>query len=388
MPPYPPFYGGDAIYSSHLIEALAKAGASVAVLCQAPDRREVPGIPETAGVTWRIVCARQRRQAASLFSTLPSLAYRFGGVKIRAALEEELGAKDWDAILIDHIGTGWAIAPILRHYRNRTPPVLAYVSHNHEETTRYDVYRDFHGALFMKFGLFLDAIKTTRLERRVTECVNLITVNTEEDRALFQTHKLAAHLLTLPPGYDGPVRERSPDFAEIPRRVVVLGSFNWVAKRMNLEAFLAIASPRFEAAGAEIVVVGDMPDGYGKAIEARFGAVRAVGRVEDVYSFLRESRVGIIPEQSGGGFKHKALSYIFQRLPIACLEGSVAGLPMRAGEGILVFPDMKRLVEGVLESLDDAHLLNRLQGRAFSQCREGFSWAERGEWLLAGLRKG
>lgn len=388
LPPYPPFYGGDAIYSSHLIENLAKAGASITVLCQSPDPQAPFEIPETAGVTWHVVHARQRRQAVSLFSILPSLAYRFGGPTVRAALAGELTNKDWDAILIDHIGMGWAIELVLRRYRNQARPILVYVSHNHEETTRHIVYRNFHGSPATKFGLLLDSIKSTRLERRLTKEADLITVNTEEDRALFGSRKSKERILTLMPGYDGSVRERPSNFNEIPRRVVVLGSFNWVAKRTNLEEFLVLASPRFEKAAVEIVVVGDMLEGYARDLESRFKAVRAIGQVEDVSPYLKESRLGIIPERAGGGFKHKALSYVFHRLPIACLEGSVAGLPMCAGEGILVFPDMKRLVEGVLENLDDTDLLDRLQERAFSQCNGKYSWAERGEKLATSLRQG
>ncbi|MGB1548021.1 MAG: glycosyltransferase family 4 protein, partial [Alphaproteobacteria bacterium] len=175
---------------------------------------------------------------------------------------------------------------------------------------------------------------------------------------------------------------------EMPRRIAILGSFNWIAKRMNLEAFLALAAPSFEKAGGEILVVGDMPKTDARGLESRFKAVRVTGRVEDVGPYLKESRLGIIPERTGGGFKLKMLTYIFHRLPIACLEGSVAGLPLRAGEAFLAFPDMEHLAKGALAALDDLMLLDRLQEKAFSQCRGKHDWAERGAALAALLQLG
>src|SRR3546814_10693449 len=45
--------------------------------------------------------------------------------------------------------------------------------------------------------------------------------------------------------------------------------------------------------------------------------------------------------RSGGGFKLKALDYVFNRLPILALEGSVAGMPMQHDDGILFYRDYR-----------------------------------------------
>jgi hypothetical protein len=52
-----------------------------------------------------------------------------------------------------------------------------------------------------------------------------------------------------------------------------------------------------------------------------------------------------------------------------------------SGESILEFPDITRLVEGVIVAIDDLARLNALQEAAFRACQGRFAWADRGRAL-------
>src|SRR3546814_6953272 len=99
---------------------------------------------------------------------------------------------------------------------------------------------------------------------------------------------------------------------------------------------------------------------------------------------MREARVAVVVELFGGGFKLKVLDYIFNRMPILALSGSVAGVPLQHQDSILYYPDYAALARGALQVIDDFEQLNRLHDRAYDACRASFHWTSRGTQLESG----
>jgi hypothetical protein len=107
--------------------------------------------------------------------------------------------------------------------------------------------------------------------------------------------------------------------------------------------------------------------------------------VSGVDDYMDRARVAIVPERHGGGFKLKVLDYVFNRMPILALQGSIAGVPLRDGESTLLYGSHEALARGVLKVMDDLESLNRLQDSAYSACAGQFEWAARGLQLQAAL---
>ena len=84
-----------------------------------------------------------------------------------------------------------------------------------------------------------------------------------------------------------------------------------MAKQINLSACLEAADPVMQDAGIDIV--GEAPDSSRKAWETRVKAARFHGFFEDHGKFLAERRMGLVIEETGGGFKNKILKYVFNR---------------------------------------------------------------------------
>ncbi len=386
--PYPPCYGGDFIYSAYLIEMLAAAGTQVTVLCHASGGGP-PAVPDCGtDIEWVVMPSAARPAWLSLAGSNPSIAHRFSGAAVKRRLDELLANRTWDAVLIDHIGMGWALSRFqTRLAADSGRPALIYVSHNHEESVRRQVPAGYRGNPIKSLALRIDAAKVGPLERRLVDAADVVTVNTLEDEALFREHASAKAFLLLSPGYDGPQLPTRAITADLPRRATIVGSFGWLAKQMNLDAFLKAAASRFDRAGAEIEVLGMMPPDYARRVKARFPAVRVSGPIDDFAPCLAETRIGVVPDGIGGGFKHKALQYVFSRVPVAALAGSVAGTPLVPGESILEFPDLPSLADGVLKALDDLPLLDRLQRAAFDACAGQFEWADRGRRLATAIEE-
>lgn len=374
-----PTDSGDRIYSASLARALAATGAHVRVLGHAPP----PGtrLPGDDLVDWQVVPGERRGRLAALASPLPLYAAVHATPGFRAALHDELEAP-WDAIVIDQLGSGWALDACrrARDGPGRGPSVV-HVSHNDETAIWRAMVAQASGSVPRRLAVRLNAARVARLERRVLGGVDLVTAITPEDAAAFAERTPGLRTLALTPGYAGCGAEDRAIDPSTPRRVVLVGSYGWVAKQENLRRFLALADPAFAAAGIGLDVVGRMPDALHDALSPGLRATTLHGFVDDVAPLLRGARIAVVPEVIGGGFKLKLLDYVFGRVPVATLAAAAAGLdaPLRAR--MMCSPDLPSLVSGVVDAIDRVDRLDTMQREAFDLARSAFRWADRGAAL-------
>lgn len=376
--PFPP-KSGCLVYSRGLAESLARAGLRVTALGL---DREHPGTQRSDQlVRWRPVEGRRRRAPASLLSPLPRMAHSFATRSYRRASLRALCERQWDVVVVDHLQMGWVIGLL---ERRSPPPLVVYASQNHERSVRRAVGR--HGGRGLRgVALAHDARKASRLEAAVLERADLVSCVTEHDIALFRADRPDLRYVLATPGYDAPrIAERHID-RDTPRRVVIVSSLDWHVKQANLRALLEVADPAFAAAGVELCVLGPAPERFVGSLRAKLRATTFSGWVPSLGEPLAGARMGIVSEPLGGGFKLKSLDYVFNRVPLAAIDGSAVGLPLRSGVDFLSYPDERSLVEGVLAVIDDTERLDRMQHEAFAACVGRFDWSTSGRELAEAI---
>ena len=373
--PYP-LDEGAKVYSARLAESLAGAGAFVRYLgfgdvsCAAAEHR----------VEWVAVPGEKRRRVAALFSSLPVAAAIDATAAYSALLEQQL-REGWDAIILDGYGTGWALRRCRQNAAEHgsRAPVLLHVSHNHEEALWRSMAHHGSGLLPKRLALWLNYRKVRSLERKVVRGVDLITAITEEDAAALAQPQ--SRTLTLTPGHTGWIAPPRVISAATPRRVIIVGSFRWLMKQENLARFLEIVDPVFRDNGIALDVVGDVPDELLATLRLRCQATHFHGFVDDIAPYLGQSRIAVVPELIGGGFKLKFLDYIFARVPVATLSQAAAGLSPQLRQQMICSDDLRALVAGIVGSIDDIDMLNSMQQRAFDAGQALFRWEDRGQQL-------
>lgn len=380
-----PAHNGQYLYSGGLIDSVAEAGAEVVVVGLARAGSGRHDGARDGRVLWRLANDEPLSHRASLVSPLPNMAKRCTTPTMRRLLDEVLANSAFDIVVFDGISAGWALRRVLKRWsRSADRPKIVYVSHNHESSLRQGLAEN-HPRFLKRQGLKFDARKVSRLEHALVAESDLITAITPEDGALYGRewpHKL---IEVLTPGYRGralPERRITPD---LPRRAVVVGSFDWIAKRLNIAEFIQVADPIFAAHGVELEIVGSGDPAFFDQIRKSLVATHFTGTVDRIDRYMESARIAIVPERSGGGFKLKVLEYIFNRTPIFALEGSVAGVPLEHNDSIQLYPDQQALALGVWRAIDDLGRLNRLQNRAFERCRDSFDWPSRGRHFLAAV---
>jgi polysaccharide biosynthesis protein PslH len=374
--PYP-LDAGAKVYSAKLAESLAASGAQVRYL----GFGDATAAPASA-VEWCSVPGSKRGRLFALFSSLPLAAAIDSTPAYRQLLDEQLKER-WDAIILDGYGTGWALTRCLAHRNEQrvNPTMLVHVSHNHEAPLWRNMAEEFRGAHFKRLALRSNANKIATLERRIVREVDLVTTITAEDRGSLAPQLDDNHALVLTPGYDGWVSRAPPIDARTPRRVIIMGSFQWVVKQENLLRFVDVADPLFQQHGIELHILGEVPEELLLRLRARCKATHFHGFVTEVAPHFERARMGVVPESIGGGFKLKFLDYIFGRLPVATVAQAAAGLPDDIRGCLLAGENLEQLARLIVEHVDAVDELNRMQQVAFDLAQERYQWSTRGERL-------
>lgn len=372
--PYP-LDAGAKVYSAKLAESLAAAGASVRFL----GFGRADAAPRDCGVEYVPVGSDQRSQIAATFSRWPMAAAIDSTSAYRDLLEEQLRA-EWDAIVLDGYGTGWALSRCKQYVREQTMrrTALVHVSHNHEATVWASMAREARGSIPRRFILWQNALKVRALERNVVANVDLVSTICDEDLAALRVPLPRDQTLTLSPGYAGPTVSERCIGESTPRRAIIVGSFRWAPKQENLARFVECADPIFKSCGIQLDIVGDVPDELLASLRARCQATTFHGFVEDMTPLLDKARIAVVPELIGGGFKLKFLDYFFMRLPVATLADAAAGLPAPLRTQLLVEHSVPELVASIVANMERVDRLNELQEHAFRAARGLFRWEDRG----------
>lgn len=375
-----PRHNGQLVYSGGLIEGAGEADMDVHIVGMGRPGQVRRYGQKIGNRTWWLADDRLRPRLVSLASSLPHMASRARSETLRKILVERL-LEPWDAVVFDGISAGWALDIVRRRYRHDPArPKIVYISHNHERSVRDEVANS-HPIGPMRMALRMDTKKVGTLEKRLIDAADLVTAITDEDRQRYLEDRPDMQIAVLAPGYSGQKVEHRAIDQSLPRRAVIVGSFDWIAKQLNLSEFISVADPLFAAAGAQLQIVGNGDPGFIRRMRRDVLATEFTGTVKDVFAFMRQSRLALVPERHGGGFKLKVLDYVFGRMPILAINGSVAGMPLKDRENILYFRNPLALARGVLQVIDDFAQLNRIQDSAFAVCRDRFSWRQRGEEL-------
>ena len=373
-PPVPPATGGDAVYSRKLIEHAAKV-ADVHVLTFA-RRASVPS--SRPGLTWQAVPQARHSRILSVLSPLPNIAYRHS----QASFEQtacEL-APGFDAVVVDHIGLAFLVPRLRERLGARCPPIIL-VHHDHEGSLRLDMARAAPNPL-MRLVLHADARKAGRLEREASLAADGITAITTTDREAFAGDAPRAPCLLLMPGYDGPVAASRTIDDGTPPTVCILGGRGAFHKKLVLRRILQrLAATGLQQRMRVEVVGGEAGD------DPAYPGVRFLGYVDDIAGYMSNVRLGLIPDDIGGGFKVRALTHVFLRVPMLALNDALRGMTLRPDIDYLGADSIEELVDRAPKCLADTARLDAVQRAAFEHCRDRFSWDDRAAELLGFIRE-
>ncbi len=365
-----PLNSGDKLYTGKLVSSVAEAGARVKYVGLADDAFDLPGSGLSKKVNWTVVPGARRSMMAGMLSSEPMVGARYGTVSYRKLLQSLLKPNHPKAIVLDQYGLAFALTEL--HAAGYRGPIV-HVAHDFETLVTRDLAQAYRKYSLRKLALLLNARKTEAAEMRLARASHLVVTLTERDASEFRRIG-ARNTLVVPPGYDRPIVFRPWSADSRLRRVAIIGSFEWTAKQVNLSNFLLAADAQFAAANISIDVVGTVPQALRAELEPKLRATRFHGFVDDLGTVFQQSRLGLIVEETGGGFKLKTLDYIFNGLPVAALNGSFEGIPESVAKHFLVKDDLPALVSSIIELIDRDDALDEMRAGALNAAKGNFDW--------------
>ncbi len=370
-PPYAPLVSGDAVYSRNLMEALA-CRSDVSALA---FRGRGPKPPARSGISWTQVDDKEASRLSSLASPLPSVAHRhdrqgFIDTAVRLAGSAR-------AVLFD-LGLSFCVKRLAARLDPVRRPPLVVINHNNEAELRRAMAEN-AGNPILRAPLVWDGWKAARMEHEALRAADGYTAITQTDLAAFEARAPAARSLLLTPGYDGPTAQARRIDASTPNRICILGGRGGFQKQVVLMQVLQALQARSVEKSAIVDVVGGGSDDQRQL--KRFSGFNFLGYVEDLPAYLKTVRLGLIPDQVGGGFKMRALTHVFLRTPMLAVDAAMAGMGLRPDLDYVSCASVDAMASSALAVAADVHLLNRVQNAAFDHCRGRFDWIDRGAAL-------
>lgn len=371
-------FSGEQIYTYNLYKALSKylditlvgnedAGSSGLSLDWA---KEVVTVPRgRLSKHW------------SVFSPYPSGIFQFYSESIRSALQGLIASgKKYDAIdcnsYLMYRAAKYFNGEYEKQNGERIPTLL--VTHNVEATSRAGMAERGQNFLIRK-AFQWDSAKVGWHEKQALRSFDEVTAITPDDAA-YMRPIVGRDVLAVVPGYDGIKLPGHKITSKTKRQVIVLGSFLWEAKRQNIISLVQAASERFTRANITLKIVGMAPASLIEAMKA-FPFVEITGAVDSFEEHLLESRIAVIAEGVGGGFKLKSLDYIFHKIPMAILNGSISGVPVSIEKDYLGYDSLNELIDGIVSEIDNVDKLTEMANAAYSACEFAFDWDSRAQSL-------
>ena len=372
--PYPA-HSGDRMVTASLIEQFAlEADIELSVFCGngCPARTALK-----ENIHWISGTRKQNKfvDFISLFSNYPRAALRAISKRDAAAISKLAQKENYDALIINLC----ACAPAIQFLDSADiQSKIIYLSHNAEALIRPKIAKSIPNPL-LRFLQTIDAFKYCKLENKLIRCVDGITAMSELDAEYYKSQAKGRPCAVLKPAYSGervPSREISP---QTPPIAVLVGSFFWGAKQMNLkeilngyEQFCSGSNCQFK-----LRIAGQMPDKLLKKLSRAHPDIEFYGSFADLSEVLSDARVALVLERLGGGFKLKILDYVFHRVPILAYPEAMVGSGLEPNINYIAASNIETAMFSLNETINDFPLLNDLQFNSFSLAKKLFNWPDR-----------
>jgi glycosyltransferase involved in cell wall biosynthesis len=215
------------------------------------------------------------------------------------------------------------------------------------------------------------------------QCDHTLAVSEEDRLALLRLHP-QAQISIIPNGVDSSSFTSQPSTSPSPPyRMVFTGTLDF---RPNVDAVLWFARAILPLVQKQIpqvkfVIVGRTPSAEIQALH-NGQSIEVWANVPEIYPFLAEAAVFVLPMRMGGGIRLKLLEALAMQLPTVSTPLGAMGVPeLRNTEHLLLATTPEEFAEATLSLLKDEALGKRLgvAGRNLVQVK--YDWQEVGRKL-------
>ena len=311
--------------------------------------------------------AELRDYGIRLLSSEPYGITKYCRPEVRRRLQGLLQQETYDGIVCDFMVAAGVIP-----WDWPTPKIL--FTHNVEATIWRRHYEVAASHLWKAIS-WLEWRRMNAAERRYLRLADQVLTVSEADRDAFASFVEPGKLSVIPTGVDVDYFHAMP-VEEVANSLVFVGSMDWLPNEDAILYFVDTILPLIKQECPEVFleVVGRSPSRKLQALAEREKSMRLTGRVEDVRPFVARGSICIVPLRVGGGTRLKIFEAMSMSKAVVSTSVGAEGLPVRAGENIMLADTPTDFAKSVLSLLRDPGERKRLGDSARSLVQEKYSW--------------
>lgn len=383
----PPDTGGK-IRSYNIVRELARRhSVTFFSFYAAHENDQHPGLEN---IFDRVICVPLRLPAPKspaelvdystrVFSSQPYNITKYCRPEVRRELQALLRRETYDVIVVDFMAAAGVIP-----WDWPTPKVL--FTHNVEATIWRRHYEVAANPLWKAIS-WLEWKRMEAAERRYLRLADHVLTVSGTDRDAFAHFIDPEQITVIDTGVDVNYFQPMP-VDETPNSLVFTGSMDWLPNEDAILYFVDAIFPLIKRQCPEVSleVVGRSPSRKLQALAAKEKGLRLTGWVEDIRPFVARGSVCIVPLRIGGGTRLKIFEAMAMSKAVVSTTIGAEGLPVQAGENIVLADTPKDFAGAVLSLLRDPNQRNRLGSAARTLVQEKYSWAKVAQDFAATLR--
>lgn len=219
----------------------------------------------------------------------------------------------------------------------------------------------------------LEEARTRAAERKLLDCVDVVTVVAERDRQAMVGPGCAIPVHVVPNG--SPVRPAPVSLTSEPRACFT-GKLSYHANQAAARVLIEEIWPRVraEVPSAELVIAGADPPVW--LLKSQRDGVRVVANPVDMTPIIEQSRVSLAPVVYSVGIQNKVLEAMATGVPVVASETAASGLLPEGREHVAMTTSNAEFVDQTVRVLTDDDRARRLGTGGYDYAKTYHSWEQ------------
>ncbi len=167
-------------------------------------------------------------------------------------------------------------------------------------------------------------------------------------------------------------------FEETEKAITFMGTMDWEPNVDGLLWFIQDVYPSIkkEENDIKLYVLGGNVDDRIKQEAAKDKSIVLTGFVKEIDTYLKKTRVFIVPLRFGSGMKVKVLDGMFRGTPMVSSSVGAEGIKIRHQEEVLIADEANDFAKNCLQLLNNKILWNKLRTQSRRVAKESYLWKD------------
>ena len=363
---------GDRIYTCNILDALLNFGYDIHLIGyyfqkSKSNNNEIKNT-ESTSINFTLIPFKKASKLKMIFSLAPGMIVNRKRKSFLDLLEINLKEHKYDCIFVNHFKMVFSLEIILKA---KLRSKLIHVSHNAEYLLSLNNAKNSNSFLD-KIIYWQDSLKTKFYENKWLNYFDIITTISEKDSDYYDDNFKNPSTCLIRPVFeiDNSISKSKKSINEL----IIVGSFIWGPKIENLLAFLN--SKKFNALhanGIKLTIVGNADSSLVNKINSNYKGVFMTGKVESVKPYYDKSKIAIVPELLGGGFKLKVAEAALNKTAIFSVAGAITKSNFTAGKHFIEAKNFDKLIEEVIKYQQKESKIDSMIDETFKIAKNDFT---------------